>query len=501
MTIIDASELAAGSRLTADVVVIGSGPAGLTVALDLAQQSVDVLVVESGGRVVVPETRDLDVGDVAGVPFRFGGQPFGTADMRLRALGGASGHWAGMCRPLDPIDFERRAWIAGSGWPIDADELAPWYTDAAATLRLGDTGWDAKAWFERCGTTSLIQPGPLETTVYQFSPPVRFGTDFGAHLESDTGPRVLLGATAVDVTMTANETRVQRLVFRRLDGETFDVTANRAYVLAAGGLEVPRLLLAWGSGAGGVANSSGLVGVGYLEHPHRSAGQVRATFASPIPSLYAWGDAPGEHPPATVWAGWSPSPQVQAEERIGNCVALLRFADGPATGVADPTAVTQAVGPLVRWVRGAEPHAATLDVRTEQLPSANSRVTLGSKRDATGLPRVRVDWRPSAEDDRTGRRLVELLAAEFGRAGIGRIEIHPRGRPYDEIPVEIGCHPMGTARMSENAAAGVVDRDLRAHDVANLYVCSSAVFPTTGHANPTLTIVALAHRLADHLMS
>jgi choline dehydrogenase-like flavoprotein len=500
MTVIDASDLAAGSPLTADVVVIGSGPAGLTVALDLARESVDVLVVESGGRAVVPETRDLDVGDVIGVPFRFGGQPFGTADMRLRALGGASGHWAGMCRPLDPIDFEQRAWIPGSGWPIDADELAPWYAEAATTLQLGDTGWNADAWFARCGTAALIEPGPLETTVYQFSPPVRFATDFAAGLESEDGPRVLIGGTAVDVTLSANDARVERLLLRRLDGETFDVVANRAYVVAAGGLEVPRLLLAWGSGAAGVANSSGLVGVGYLEHPHRSAGQVRATFASAIPALYAWGDAPGDDPPVKVWAGWSPTPQVQAEERIGNCVALLRFTDGPASGVIDPTAVTQAIGPLVRWSQGAEPHVATVDVRTEQRPSANSRVTLGSTRDATGLPRVRVDWRPSGEDDRTGRRLVELLAAEFGRAGVGRVEVHPRGRPYEEIPVEIGCHPMGTARMSDNPAAGVVDRDLRTHDVANLYVCSSAVFPTTGHANPTLTIVALAHRLADHLM-
>jgi choline dehydrogenase-like flavoprotein len=158
------------------------------------------------------------------------------------------------------------------------------------------------------------------------------------------------------------------------------------------------------------------------------------------------------------------------------------------------------MGSLVRWAHGERAQPATLSVRTEQRPTLASSVTLGPTRDATGLPRLRLKWRPSAEDARTGRRLVELLAAELGRAGIGRVEVDPRGKPYADTRVEIGCHPMGTARMSADPTDGVVDPHLRTHDLANLYVCSSAVFPTSGHANPTLTIVALAHRLAARLL-
>ncbi len=498
MTVRDAADLDPAMVLEADVVVIGSGPAGLTVAMDLAAQSVRVLVVESGNRSIDAATRDFDEGDVVGHPLRFQEVPFGTADMRLRAVGGASGHWTGMCRPLDEIDLAVRHWIPGSGWPLDRAELDPWYRQAEDTLKLGTTGWDAEAWYRRTGAAPLFESDRMTTTVCQFSPPVSFGSDFGDVLESESGPDVVFGATAVDASLTATGDRLDQIELRRLDGEILRARGAQ-FVLAVGGLEVPRLLLSWGSGAAGLANGSGQVGLGFMEHPHREMGQVRATFEGDVPALYAWGDAPGAEPPTKVWAGWSPSPEVQEQDRIGHGIALLRFADGRASSAADPSRVTQAMGDLVEWHTSGRAVTATVSVRTEQRPHAASRVTLGPTRDATGLRRIQLDWQPTKDDDHTGRRIVELLAEEFGRAGIGRIEVDPRGAPFAEIPMEIGCHPMGAARMGADPASSVVGADLRTHDITNLFVCSSAVFPTGGHANPTLTIVALAHRLAAHL--
>lgn len=502
MTVADAADLAPGARLEAEVVVVGSGPAGLTVARDLAARSVDVLVLESGGRSITAESRDLDVGESVGTPLRFGEAPFTTADMRIRALGGSSGHWAGMCRPLDPIDLRARDWVPGSGWPLDHADLDPWYRRAEATLGLGTTGWDPAAWYERCGIEPLFASDRLDPAVYQFSPPTRFGEDFDAELVADTGPRVLLGATAVDARLDPAGARIAELDVRRADGEVFPVRAT-TFVLAVGGLEVPRLLLAWG-GAAGIANASGRVGRGYLDHPHRTAGQVRFAAAAELPPLYAWADAPGDEPPVKVWAGWSPTPEVQEAEAIGHGVALLRFADAPDSAYERPTRVTGAARELVAWSSAAAPGSgvrrAVVDVRCEQRPTDESRVTLSRARDATGLPRVRVDWRPGADDDRTARRTVELLAEELGRAGIGRVEIDPRGVPFADLPISMGCHPSGTARMGDDPSSSVVGPDLRSHDLANLYVCGSATFPTNGHANPTLTVVALAHRLADHLL-
>ncbi len=497
MTVTEAATLARGARLDADVVVVGSGPAGLTVALDLAGRGIDVLVVESGGRGVSPEARDLDRGEVVGEPLRFAEAPYDTSSMRLRVLGGASGHWAGMCRPLDDLDLRARPWIPGSGWPIDRADLEPWYRRAEATLDLGTTGWDPEAWYERCGTSALLPGDRLTTTIFQFSPPTRFATDFERALEAPTGPRVVVGATAVDVALDASGRRIDELTLRRADGGTLTARAT-TIVLAAGGLEVPRLLLAWDGGRG-VATSSGLVGLGYMDHPHRTAGQVRATLGSELPPLYAWGDAPGDGAPAKVWAGWSPTPELQEAEGLGQAVALLRFTDALTGATAEPTAVTDAMGRLVSWTIDPAVHRAVVTVRAEHWPGPGSRVTLGTDRDASGLPRLRLAWRPGPEEERTMRRTVELLAEELGRAGLGRVEVDPRGRPLAEGPLEIGCHPMGATRMGDDPSASVVDPDLRAHDVENLYVCGSAVFPTSGHANPTLTVVALAHRLADHL--
>lgn len=498
MTIRHAAEIDPGAVLRTDVCVIGSGPAGLTLAMELASRSVDVVVLESGERDVTETTRDLDLGTVVGQRLHFSGWEFDTTQMRLRALGGASGHWTGMCHPLDAIDLQRRPWIPGSGWPIDIDELYPWYRPAEATLELGTTGWDPQAWFDRTGTRPLIGSERMDTTVHQFSPPVAFATTFADILEDPSGPSVVLGATAVDVGLGPGGGHIDTLTAARLDGASFEVHAD-TYVLAAGGLEVPRLLLAWGQGSAGVANSSGLVGVGYMEHPHRQAGDVRVIFDGDVPALYSWGEPPGDEPPVRVWAGWSPTPEVQETEKIGHSVALLRFGSANDAATQDPSAVTRAMDGLVRWSTTASPAEAIVDLRTEQIPSASSRVTLGRRRDATGLRRLRLDWQRSAFDERTARRTVELLAAEFGRAGVGRVEVDPRGAPFKDVPVEIGCHPMGAARMGEDPSASVVDADLRTHDLDNLHVCSSAVFPTSGHANPTLTIVALAHRLAHHL--
>jgi choline dehydrogenase-like flavoprotein len=498
VTITDASELTPGETLTAAVAVVGSGPAGLTVARGLADAGIDALVIESGGRSPTPASHDLDVGQIVGTPFRFGGSAMTTADVRIRALGGSSGHWAGMCRPLDESDFARRPWVPGSGWPFDRAELDPYYRLAEATLQLGDTGWQPETWYERCNTGPLFPDDALATAIYQFSPPVRFGINYVTALEEAANPRVILHATAVDVALDRSGKRIVELTIRTAGGALHTVKADRV-VVAAGGYEVARLLLSW-DGERGIANSSGLVGHGFADQPQRDAGQVRAFLESETPALYAWGDAPGAEPPVKVWAGWAPTPETQEAERITNGVVMLRFADGPDSGRQDPTAVTGSVGPLLSWSAGGKPARwATLDVRTEQRRNDASRITLGPKRDASGLRRIRIDWRPTAADDRTGKRLVELFGAALGRSGVGRVEVAPRGRPYDSIPIGIGCHPMGSARLSDDPADGVADANLRSHDVENLYLCSSAVFPAGGHANPTLTIVALAHRLAAHL--
>jgi choline dehydrogenase-like flavoprotein len=133
-------------------------------------------------------------------------------------------------------------------------------------------------------------------------------------------------------------------------------------------------------------------------------------------------------------------------------------------------------------------------------PNPDSRVTLGTDLDRLGQRRVQLDWRLSPIDKRSVRRTVELLAAELGQAGLGRVQVmvdeSPRSWPTDLVGA---WHHIGTTRMSHNPRLGVVDANCRVHGVSNLFVAGSSVFPTAGSGTPTLLIVALALRLAEHL--
>ncbi len=143
---------------------------------------------------------------------------------------------------------------------------------------------------------------------------------------------------------------------------------------------------------------------------------------------------------------------------------------------------------------------AILDVNVEQFPDPASRVTLSNKRDALGQNRLDVDWLPGGREKRTVRRALELVADEVGRLGLGRVHISsmPDGDRWPAV-LRGSRHHMGTTRMSDNPRTGVVDATCRVHGVANLYIAGSSVFASSGYANPTLTIVALALRLSDEL--
>ena len=144
----------------------------------------------------------------------------------------------------------------------------------------------------------------------------------------------------------------------------------------------------------------------------------------------------------------------------------------------------------------------SMHTRLEQAPNPNSRVMLSDQKDALGVPRIKLDWQLTALDKRSIRQLYETLGQEAGRQRIGRIQLQdwlledePMWPPY----LGGGWHHMGTARMHEDPKQGVVDAQCKVHGLSNLYVAGSATFPTAGAANPTLTLIAMALRLSDHL--
>lgn len=493
--LLDANELSAGATLQADVCIAGAGAAGITLALTLRDAGVDVILLESGGLESEPDTQALYEGTMSGI------DTWELDKKRWRLFGGSTSRWAGWCRPLEREDFERRSYVAGSGWPITFDDLVPFYERAHARVQLADFLWDTSRLQELSGRPLIESPGGrLRTTVFQYSPPTRFGELYRSDISESENIRGYLHANVVNVVLASNGGEVSRVECATLDGVAFHVEA-RAYVLAMGGIENVRLMLASNTQfEEGIANSSGAVGRFFMEHPHYN-GVCSWVLSRPSDfSFYERHEVALPEGDGTkkldVRGLLALTPETLAEEGLPSVAASLVEAavDSGQTGDID----AEQVRSLVR--DRDEALVYQLNVHAEQTPRSESRVTLrASDRDSLGMPRVDLNWQVHPDDERDMRRALQILSSELSAAGLGRVWTPTDGErlTWTTLP---GGHHMGTARMSEDPELGVVDANCRCHDVENLYIAGSAVFTTAGYANPTLTIVALAERLASHLV-
>ena len=498
-----------------DVCIAGAGAAGVAVALSLAARNHKVILLEAGGFDYTEADQDPYIGEVIGRPYHE------LSTTRLRFLGGSTNHWGGMCTHLDPHDFDKRDWIPYSGWPISYDDLEPWYVEAHPWLELGPFDYD-RSRISPKGTQYLpFNEDRLRHKMWHYSrPPTNFGYDHREKLEHAKSLDVLLHANLVDIEMDDAGYKVSRFRISTLDGKSAAVDA-RHFVLALGGLENPRLLLSAKSvQSKGIGNDRDLVGRFFMEHLNADAGRIISDeddWAPSYDSLFRGG--------RQYRAFLQASPKLQEMRQIlGSAVGL-----GPLFQARERSVAYDSLHRLkMAWLRRRFPddlggHISNLIIDAaglkealeerfdptvylytegEQAPNPSSRVLLGDKKDSLGLRRVKLDWRLSEIDKKSIRDLAVLVGGEFGRLDIGRVGM-PRwlleDAPSDDDPILGGYHHMGTTRMSSDPSTGVVDSHCRVFSTRNLFVAGSSVFTTGGAANPTLTIVALALRLADHL--
>jgi choline dehydrogenase-like flavoprotein len=488
---VDGRTLEPRSTLEADVCIAGGGAAGMTIALDLRASGLSVILLESGGFRREAETQRLSDGKMVGI------DTWNMRRMRVRALGGATGHWEGWCRPLMGQDFEPRDYVPYSGWPIRYADLVPWYRRACQTLEIGAYAWNAMTRAKAMGRAVLPVGPSIHQRYYQFSVPTRFARVYGAALQKAGDVRVVAHANVTDVRLESGHDRVDSLTCRTLEGGTFHVQANR-YVLALGGIENARVLLASRSQQPeGVANGHDVVGRYFMEHPHYY-GCVRLVHSAKLDLAFFRRDisdlkrANGTAVPVLGALGLAA--EVSQREKLLNFSATFQ-----AASEKNNTGALSAGTAQVLLMRGrGDFQASDLSVRAEQSPVAESRVTLIDQVDPLGMPRTALDWRIAPDDDIQLRRALVILARELGASGIARAWIPGDASRFVWRPSP-GGHHMGTTRMGSDPLTSVVDADCRTHQVENLYIAGSSVFPTGGEANPTLTIVALAHRLADTL--
>ncbi len=501
MAIIDARTLSENSEIEADLVIIGGGMAGIAIATEWAGANKTVAILESGGLefdqtihdlyrgsgvMRAPENADASLDDY-------------TWQSRMRILGGSGAIWGGKCVPLDEADFAARPWLARSGWPLTRTQMQPFYDRACRLLEvpLFDRSFDEP---QEEGRPPLTVNGAREFfSAPRYFSPIGGGADRDKFDRFRTAPseaanvNVYLHANVIEIRRRRRDRRIGDLVVGCLDGKRH-TARGRTYILATGGIENVRLLL-----ASELGNDSDQLGRNFMGHV--TYGQFEDE--KPI-SMFAISEAQRSMTLYTdngrdkVHCVVAATTEAQRRFNMGNFTATMVNATFPPNDNVE--AVRRLAAALDQNGAAAEPaqRVATYFM-AEHMPNAESRITLDHANvDALGLPKVRLDWVYTQRDLDNLEAGVAALAAVLGEHNVGRV-CWPVSRSEWLADFSPSRHHMGATRMSVRAEDGVVDTQCRVHGLDNLYVAGCSVFPTSGIANPTLTLIALAMRMSDHL--
>lgn len=553
-----------GAVLRADLVIIGGGPVGLTIAQRCARSGRKVLVVESGLETQTAEHEELNALENVGEPgspdqlekrAQFHGsqsamwaqdtQPYGV---RCRALGGSTHAWAGKSAPFDAIDFERRSWVAKSGWPVGRDEITPYLRQAMKVLNLCPVEPQA-----------LFAGGGLHSQYWQFARSrvdrldiMRFGREFLS--DPPEGVDVVLDATVTRIALNGEGTAASWLAIEGLCGKRARIEMGYC-VLAAGGIENPRLLLVSNEiHAKGIGNGQDRVGRYLMDHVSTRIAEVSEEDTPALVRKFGFFGVRHNGRAHMFMHGLALVPEVQEDEELLNSAVYFlprRASDDPwdalkrllrhrsketgkdlwsvvrgsgllAKGVGMKVLTDERTPGIIKdsivntairlfpnlaaneFVSQGVPHKVTgieVDAICEQIPNPESRITLSECKDRFGNPLACVNWRIDDTERRTLLKIAHRTRsalADAGLPGLTLAEWAEQGRLQDSAIIDM-AHTLGTTRMASCASEGVVDANCKVFGLHNLYVCGGSVFPTSGHANPTLMILAFAIRLADHL--
>lgn len=460
-----------------DVCIVGSGPAGMTCAREIAKSGAKVALVEGGDADWTDWSQALYAGEVEGDPF------FELEYSRLRYFGGSSGHWAGWCRSFDAHDFKAKGSFNITGWPIGKADIDPYLERACADLEIPARFADRE-----------IPDSGFRWIEFQHSPPVRYGEKYGEEVFASPNIHLFLNTNAESY--ETNGRAITGLHVLSVAGEAKTLRA-RAYVLAAGGIENSRVLL-WSNRRTNdqVVKDPTTLGGYWMEHPQATVGDVILRNPGEM-DLDENGFVAYAPDAATVAAGGGLNCTlgVTHYDREGT-KRLIASMGCVAPGLADWFFELAGSGKIC---------GARLDAQWEQEPRPENRITLDSEADALGIPRTRLHWARSETDLHTVRAMTLRFADFVAEADVGRARLDEwildAALPYPDDERIGSQHHMGGTRMAATAAEGVVDGNCRVFGQENLYVAGSSIFPSGGYTNPTLPIVQFAHRLADHIVT
>lgn len=498
----------------ADVCIVGAGAAGVILAVELLKQGKSVLLLEGGGAEVEEASQEPYRSELAGLKHN------GIHIGRFRAIGGSTTRWGGQILELDAEDFQQRNWVAGSGWPIQKAELAPYYARAIALEGLSNAILKDEDVWRRL---KLVPPkfDPFELVFSRWCPDPNFRRVYADTIENHPGLTLWMHANAIE--MQWEGARFRSVQCKSLAGVEGTFSANQ-FIFSLGGIESSRFFLQ-PAAAAGPWNRSGLLGLCFQDHIVCRAATFETINPAPLHGAFDNVFSRGMKYQPKIRL----KPEIQQAEQTLNVAASIAFnsnfdeAYGRIKGTArrilggrwrqssmDDILHALRYAPLLarqvlRYTlhqRAYNPPDAVVGllVHCEQEPESKSRITLSDARDSLGMLRTRLDWQISDREIYSMRTFVEYAMPAL--TAIGRLRPDPELMALDPAfrqKCGDGYHHMGGMRMAVSPAEGVVDPDLRIHGMQNGYCLSSAVYPSSGYSNPTHTLLALAVRLADHL--
>ena len=510
--------------LSASVCIVGAGFAGLIAATRLARDKrLRIIVVESGLQTIDPSVATLNEVDNAGA--KYDGALLG----RSRALGGTSLMWSGKLLPLAPNDTLPRPYLDLEGWPLDSADLEPHRQEIEALMEIGSEPYEGDI-AEDLEPQGFLPRDDIDFCLRWPKRPTRKNHNLAyvlrKEIESLENLEIWLGATAAQFDFDLDSKRITALSCINHAGKTLRVVANE-YLLAAGTLETTRLLLLADRQSNGcISHDCDALGRYFNDHLGVNAAAMRPRDHALTNRIL--NDRIRPH--SVRHLHFELRPEVQREHGVGSAYFEIgaEYPDSSALmkakevvqrlkrgqrniGYQDIQAILEDAPSLLRatqwkWLRKHyywPPNVGLhVFIRIEQLPQWHNRICLSDQKDALQLPKLRLEWHRTDADERLFRVMVEKID-RYWKANLSPV-CDLQWRP-EILNSEVGmagmamdlAHPAGTTRMGTSPFNSVVDPDLRVHRIPNLSVASASVFPTSGSANPTLTVMHLAMRAAD----
>jgi choline dehydrogenase-like flavoprotein len=521
VAILDLEKSETPTDFNCEFVIIGAGAVGITLATELARKGRDVILLEAGGLSLEAQSQKI-LRNVRSTGFPLDGLHSG----RFRLLGGTTNFWGGQLVPFDPIVFNDRPWINSRGWPVTRADMQPYYDRAMSLVGMDDCEADDPDVYRRAKTSLPDVGEELEIFLTRWAKVPNFARLFKQDLAS-ANLKVVIHANVVGFEADGSGRRIARTHVRTFGGRQAVVSAKHT-ILACGTIEIARLLmLPYVDGSTTPWNHNPWLGQAYIDHLDSTAGEVTPIRPNAFhdvfdnmffdgfkfnPKIKLTERAQMQH--RLVGVAGSFIYRNSYQENADNIKLFLRaIRDGrwPTNFLKLPghaLALSRIALPFaLRYLRSnrtfhATDSAVLFRVTCEQIPQANSKISLRPEQDELGVPMVDVGWTIDQSELNTIAYFAEQVQAAFKTSGLADIHIDPRLAARDPSYLKDASdtyHQMGGARMGYDATDGTVDKDLAVFGISDLYVAGAAVFPSTGFANCTLTAIALGLRLSDHL--